>query len=324
MRVSILDDWSDALRTLPCFSLLDGHDVAVFNDHVTDEDELARRLAETEALVLIRERSPLRASLINRLPRLKLVSQRSVYPHIDVDALTARGALLCSNLHPGSPSYATAELTWGLVISAMREIPQQMAAMKRGRWQIGLGSTLRGKTLGIFGYGRIGGELAKYGRVFGMNVLVWGREPSREKALADGYEAARGKAEFFSRSDVLTLHMRLVPATRGIVDADDLARMKSDALIVNTSRAGLIAPGALESALKAGRPGRAAIDVFEVEPIVGDRPLLHMSNVVCTPHIGYVTREEFQLQFTDIFAQINAFAAGAPINVVNPAARAPN
>ncbi|MDE2362663.1 MAG: D-2-hydroxyacid dehydrogenase family protein [Hyphomicrobiales bacterium] len=321
MRVSILDDWSDTLRTLPCFSLLDAHDVTVFNDHVTDEAELSRRLAKTEALVLIRERTPLRASLINRLPDLRLVSQRSVYPHIDVDALTARGVLLCSNLHPGSPSYATAELTWGLIIAAMRGIPQQMNAMKKGRWQIGLGSTLRGKTLGIFGYGRIGGELAKYARVFGMNVVVWGREPSREKALADGYQAARDKAEFFSRADILTLHMRLVPATRGIVDGDDLARMKPDSLIVNTSRAGLIAPGALEAALKAGRPGRAAIDVFDVEPIERvDNPLLHMDNVVCTPHIGYVTREEFQLQFTDIFEQINAFAAGAPVNVVNPQA----
>jgi len=321
MRVSILDDWSDTLRTLPCFSLLDQHDVTVFNDHVTDEDELSRRLADTEALVLIRERTPLRASLINRLPSLKLVSQRSVYPHIDLNALTARGVLLCSNLHPGSPSYATAELAWGLIIAAMRGIPQQMYAMREGRWQVGLGSTLRGKTLGIFGYGRIGGELAKYGRAFGMNVLVWGREPSREQARQDGYEVAHDKVDFFSRCDVLTLHMRLVPSTRGIVDADDLARMKSDALIVNTSRAGLIVPGALEVALKAGRPGRAAVDVFEIEPVGPDKnALLQMDNVVCTPHIGYVTREEFQLQFTDIFEQINAFAAGAPVNVVNPAA----
>ncbi|THD43843.1 MAG: D-2-hydroxyacid dehydrogenase family protein [Bradyrhizobium sp.] len=324
MRVSILDDWSDTLRTLPCFSLLDGHEVTVFNDHLTDEAALARRLAETEALVLIRERTPLRASLINRLPNLKLVSQRSVFPHIDVDALTARGVLLCSNLHSGSPSYATAELAWGLIIAAMRGIPQQMAAMKQGRWQVGLGSTLRGKTLGVFGYGRIGGELAKYGRVFGMNVLIWAREVSCERARADGYEVARDKADFFCRSDVLSLHMRLVPATRGIVDGEDLARMKADALIVNTSRAGLVAPGALAAALEAGRPGRAAIDVFEVEPIErGDHPLLHMNNVVCTPHIGYVTREEFQLQFTDIFDQINAFAAGAPVNVVNPQAFSP-
>ena len=321
MRVAILDDWSNTLRTLPCFSLLAGHEVTVFNDHVTDEDELARRLAQTEALVLIRERTPLRAPLIARLPKLKLVSQRSVYPHVDVDALTAHGVLLCSNLHPGSPSYATAELTWGLVIAGMRAIPQQMAAMRQGRWQTALGSTLRGKTLGIFGYGRIGAEVAGYGRTFGMEVLVWGREPSRARAQEHGYAAARDKAEFFARADVLTLHMRLVPATRGIVAAEDLARMKPDALLVNTSRAGLIVPGALEEALRAGRPGRAAIDVFEVEPIpAGDHPLLRMENVVCTPHIGYVTREEFQLQFTDVFDQINAFAAGAPMNVVNPEA----
>ncbi len=325
MRVAILDDWSDSIRTLPCFSLLARHDVTIFNDHVTDEDELARRLGETEALVLIRERTALREPLIDRLPRLRLVSQRSVYPHIDVQALTRRGVLLCSNLHPGSPSYATAELTWGLVIAAMREIPQQMAAMKQGRWQIGLGSTLRNKTLGIFGYGRIGREVAAYGRVFGMNVLVWGREASREQARADGFDIAADKADFFARSDVLSLHMRLVPATRGIVALEDLGRMKPDALLVNTSRAGLIAPGALENALAAGRPGRAAIDVFEVEPIPGGKhPLLGMGNVVCTPHIGYVTREEFELQFTDIFEQINAFAAGAPINAVNPLALARN
>ncbi|KAI9004938.1 hypothetical protein DFJ74DRAFT_598122, partial [Hyaloraphidium curvatum] len=250
MRVSILDDWSDTLHTLPCFSLLDGHDVTVFNDHTTDEGELARRFADAEALVLIRERTALRAPLISRLPKLRLVSQRSVYPHVDVDALTARGVLLCSNLHPGTPSYATAELTWGLVIAAVRGIPQQMAAMKEGRWQVGLGSSLRGKTLGIFGYGRIGREIARYGQTFGMHVLVWGREPSRAQAAEDGFEAARDKADFFSRADVLTLHMRLVPATRGIVAAEDLARMKPDALVVNTSRAGLIAPGALEDALR--------------------------------------------------------------------------
>jgi D-3-phosphoglycerate dehydrogenase len=222
-------------------------------------------------------------------------------------------------MHPGTPSYATAELAWGLILAAVREIPQQVRALQEGRWQIGVGTTLRGKTLGIYGYGRIGQVVAGYGKVFGMNVLVWAREAARRQAAADGYAVAAGKEAFFAECDVITLHMRLVDATRGIVGAADLARMKQTALIVNTSRAGLIAPGALEAALKAGRPGKAAVDVYEEEPVLGGKhPLLSMPNVVATPHIGYVTREEYELQFADIFDQIVAFAAGKPINVVNP------
>ena len=220
-------------------------------------------------------------------------------------------------MHAGTPSYATAELTWGLVIAAMRQIPQQMASLKAGKWQIGVGNSLRGKTLGIYGYGRIGSVIAGYGKAFGMNVLVWAREASLAKAREDGYAVARNKQEFFEQCDVVSLHMRLVEATRGIVTADDLARMKPSALIVNTSRAGLIEPGALVDALRKGRPGMAAVDVYEKEPTVDD-PLLAMENVVCTPHIGYVTREEYELQFSEIFDQIMAFAAGKPINVVNP------
>ena len=319
MKISILDDYHDTVRSLAVFKKLAGHDVTIWNDHVQDVGQLAERLKDAEALVLIRERTQIRAPLIERLPKLKLISQRSVYPHIDVDACTRRGIIVSSSQHVDTPSYATAELTWGLILAAVRQIPQQMISLKAGQWQIGVGTSVRGKTLGIFGYGRIGGAVASVGKAFGMNVLVWAREASRERARADGYDTAPSKAAFFEQCDVITLHMRLVDATRGIVTAEDLARMKPAALIVNTSRAPLIAPGALVEALGKGRPGFAAIDVYEQEPVRDvHHPLLAMDNVVCTPHLGYVTREEYEIQFTDIFDQIVAYCAGNPINVVNP------
>ncbi|HET7597782.1 MAG TPA: D-2-hydroxyacid dehydrogenase family protein [Burkholderiales bacterium] len=321
MKITILDDYHDTVRTLKCFSKVASHEVTIWNDHVQDVDRLAQRLSDTEALVLIRERTQIRAPLIERLQNLKLISQRSVYPHIDIEACTRRGIVVSSSQHAGTPSYATAELTWGLILASMRQIPQQMASLKAGQWQIGVGSTVRHKTLGIFGYGRIGAAVAAYGKAFGMKVLVWAREASRERARADGYAVARDKEAFFEECDIITLHMRLVDATRGIVTAADLARMKPTALIVNTSRAPLIEPGALVQALKAGRPGMAAVDVYEQEPVRDpNHPLLAMPNVVCTPHIGYVTREEYELQFSDIFDQILAYERGKPINVVNPGA----
>ncbi len=319
MKISILDDYFDTLRTLDCFAKLGGHEVTIYNDHVQDVDALAERLRDTEVLVLIRERTQVRAALLDRLPKLRLISQRSVYPHIDIDACTRLGIIVSSSQHAGTPSYAAAELTWGLVLAAMRQIPQQMAALRSGNWQIGVGHTLRDKTLGIYGYGRIGSVVAGYGKAFGMKVLVWAREPALVQARADGYATASGKPEFFEVCDVLSLHMRLVEATRGIVTRDDLARMKPTALLVNTSRAPLIAPGALVEALRAGRPGMAAVDVYENEPLrdTGD-PLLTMNNVVCTPHIGYVSRDEYEIQFADIFDQITDYVGGRPSNVVNP------
>jgi D-3-phosphoglycerate dehydrogenase len=319
MNITILDDYHDTIRTLPCFSKLAGHQVTIWNDHTKDVDKLAERLKDTEALCLIRERTPIRAPLIERLPKLKLISQRSVWPHIDLDALTRRGIILSSSQHPGKPSYSTAELTWGLMLASLRQIPKQMTALKAGKWQVDVGYGTLGKTLGIYGYGRIGSVVAGYGKAFGMKVLVWARESSLATARADGYSAARSKEHFFEECDVISLHMRLVDATRGIVTAGDLARMKPTALIVNTSRAGLIAPGALVQALRAGRPGMAGVDVYEEEPLLDTaHPLLNMDNVVCTPHIGYVGRDEFEIQFTDIFDQILAYAAGKPINVINP------
>ncbi|WP_426440819.1 D-2-hydroxyacid dehydrogenase family protein [Bradyrhizobium genosp. P] len=319
MKISILDDYFDTLRTLDCFHKLDGNDVTIWNDHVGDVDTLAERLRDTEVLVLIRERTQIRTPLLERLPKLKLISQRSVYPHIDIETCTRLGIIVSSSQHADTPSYATAEFTWGLILAVMRAIPQQMAALKAGKWQIGVGQTLRGKTLGIYGYGRIGAVIAGYGKAFGMKVLVWARESTLAKARADGYETSASKADFFARCDVLSLHMRLVDATRGIVKAEDLARMKETALIVNTSRAPLIEPGALVDALRAGRPGMAAVDVYEKEPLRDTSdPLLNMDNVVCTPHIGYVSRDEYEIQFTDIFDQIVAYAADTPTNVVNP------
>jgi len=319
MKISILDDYHDTLRTLACFKKLGGHEVTIWNDHVQDVDALAQRLRDAEVLVLIRERTKIRAPLLERLPKLRLISQRSVYPHIDVDACTRLGIILSSDQHMGTPSFATAELTWGLILAAMRQIPQQMASLKAGGWQIGVGSTVRGKTLGVYGYGRIGSVVAGYGRAFGMKVMAWAREKSLAQAHADGHAVAASKEAFFAECDIISLHMRLVDATRGIVTAADLARMKPTALIVNTSRAPLIAPGALVEALRAGRPGMAAVDVYEEEPVRDtSHPLLNMPNVVCTPHLGYVSREEYEIQFSDIFDQITAYAAGKPINVINP------
>ena len=319
MRISILDDYFDTLRTLACFRKLDGHEVTVWNDHTEDVDTLAERLKDTEALVLIRERTPIREPLLERLGALRLISQRSVYPHIDIDACVRRGVIVSSDQHAGSPSFAAAELTWGLIIAAVRQIPQQMFALRTGTWQTGVGSTLRGKTLGVFGFGRIGATVAGYGSAFGMNVLVQSREASLELARGAGYAVAANKREFFEACDVISLHLRLVRETRGIISRDDLSCMKSSALLVNTSRAGLIEPGALLGALRRGRPGMAAIDVYDEEPLQNpEDPLLKMDNVICTPHIGYATRDEYEIQFADVFDQIIAYAAGNPINVVNP------
>jgi D-3-phosphoglycerate dehydrogenase len=319
MKVTILDDYFDTLRTLECFAKLTDHEVTVWTDHVEDTRILTERLADTEVIVLIRERTKIRAALLETLARLRLISQRSVYPHIDINTCTELGIVVSSNLHQGSPSYATAELTWGLVIAGMRRIPQQVASMRAGHWQEGVGHSLRDRTLGIYGYGRIGKVVADYGRAFGMHVVFWASEESRHRALDEKMEVTESKESFFESSDVLSLHMRLVERTRGIVTQNDLDKMKPSALLVNTSRAELIEPGALIGALAEGRPGMAAVDVYESEPLTDvTDPLLQMDNVICTPHIGYVSTDEWEIQFSDVFDQITAFAAGEPTNVVNP------
>ncbi len=318
MKVHILDDWFDTLRSLPCYALLADHDVTVWTDHEPDPDALAKRVADAEALVLFRERTKIGADLLSRLPNLRLISQRSVYPHVDVEACTREGVLLCSNMHSDTPSYAAAEHTLALILASYRQIPEQVASIRGGNWQAGVGRTLRGRTLGLYGYGRIGGAVAEYATALGMRVIWWSSEAGRARALADGVEVAESREAFFVSADVVSLHVRLKPETRGIVTAADLAAMKDRALFVNTSRSGLVAPGALEAEVAKGRIF-AAVDVFDTEPLRDtSHPLLSLPNVVATPHIGYVTEDEFDLQFTDIFEQINAYAEGAPIHMINP------
>ncbi|GLT08354.1 D-2-hydroxyacid dehydrogenase family protein [Sulfitobacter porphyrae] len=319
MKVHILDDWFDTLRGLACFSMLDGHDVTVWTDHQPDPTALAARVQEAEALVLFRERTPIGADLLALLPKLKLISQRSVYPHIDVEACSAHNVLLCSNMHGGTPSYAAAEHTLALILASYRQIPQQTASLRAGNWQSGVGRTLRGRTLGLYGYGRIAGAVAGYARALGMKVQWWASEAGRARAVQDGETVAPSREAFFASSDIVSVHVRLKPETRGIITAADLAAMQPRALFVNTSRSGLVGKGVLETEIARGRI-HAAVDVFDHEPLtdVSD-PLLTHPNVLATPHIGYVTEDEFNLQFTDIFEQINAYANGAPIHMINEA-----
>jgi D-3-phosphoglycerate dehydrogenase / 2-oxoglutarate reductase len=318
MKIAILDDYADVVRTLDAFRLLEGHDVTVLTEHVADVEDLARRLQDTEALVLLRERTPIGEALLARLPKLELISQNGHVPHIDIAACTSRGVLVTSTL-TSRPSYAAAELTWGLMIAALRRICDEAAALKQGRWQSTLGLGLRGRTLGILGYGRIGKVLARYAQAFEMPVLVWGREGSREAARADGLQVASSREDFFASADVMSLHVRLTRETRHTVTAEDLALMKPTALLVNTSRAELIAPGVLATALKAGRPGMAAVDVFENEPVLDAAdPLLALPNALCTPHLGYVERDNHEIAYGNAFRQILAYLEGAPISVHNP------
>lgn len=318
MNVHILDDWFDTLRTLPCFAKLSGHDVTVWTDHVPDPVTLSERVKDADALVLFRERTKISAELLTRLPRLRLISQRSVYPHVDVAACTAHGVLLCSNMQSDTPSYAAAEHTLALMLASYRQIPEQTASLKAGTWQSGVGRTVRGRTLGLYGYGRIAGVVAQYAAALGMKVQWWGSEAGRARAQAAGATVAASRAAFFATSDIVSLHIRLTPATRGLVTGADLAQMPPRALLVNTSRAGLIETGALEAEIARGRL-HAAVDVFEHEPMTDTtNTLLSHPNVTATPHIGFVTEDEFELQFSDIFDQINAYAQGAPIHMINP------
>lgn len=318
MKVHILDDWFDTLKSLPCFDLLSEHDVTVWTDHEPDTARLAKRLADAEVVVLFRERTPIKAELVEALPNLRLISQRSVYPHIDVDACTRNGVLVCSNLHSDTPSYAAAELTLALMLASYRQIPEQVASVRAGNWQMGVGRTLRGRVLGLYGYGRIAQAVARYAEAIGMSIQWWGSDDGRKRASADGARLAASREAFFGTSDIVSLHVRLKPSTRGIITADDLAKMRSRSLLVNTSRSGLIEKGALEAEIGKGRI-YAAVDVFDAEPLRDRRhPLLVNPRVLPTPHIGYVTEDEFDLQFTDIFEQVNAYAAGAPLHMVNP------
>jgi D-3-phosphoglycerate dehydrogenase len=330
MNIVILDDYQDAVRKLQCASKLDAYQAKVYTNTVKGIGQLSVRLKDADVVVLIRERTHLPRTLIEKLPKLKLIVQTGkVGDHIDVAACTERGIVVAEGA--GSP-IAPAEMTWALIMTAIRRLPQYIAHLKHGAWQqaglksssmpvnFGLGTVLKGKTLGIWSYGKIGKIIAGYGRAFGMRVLVWGREASREQALADGFELAANKADFFAQSDVLTLHLRLNDATRGIVTFEDLSLMKTTALLVNTSRAELIEPDALVTALNRGRPGMAAVDVFESEPILQGHSLLRLENCICTPHIGYVEQESYELYFGSAFDNVVNFIKGTPTNIVNPGA----
>ena len=318
MKVHILDDWFDTLRTLPCFGKLDDHDVTVWTDHEPEAAALSRRVGDADALVLFRERTAVSEELLSKLPNLKLISQRSVYPHVDVEACTRHGVLLCSNMHSDTPSFAAAEHTLALMLASYRQIPEQAASLQAGNWQCGVGRTLRGRTLGLYGYGRIAGAVARYARAIGMNVQWWGSDDGRKRARADGETVAASRDAFFATSDIVSVHVRLKPATRGLITAGDLAAMQPRALFVNTSRSGLVETGALEAEIARGRI-HTAVDVFDEEPFRDTSSiLLTHPNVLATPHLGYVTEDEFDLQFSDIFDQINAYAAGAPIHMINP------
>ncbi len=330
MNIIILDDYQDAVRKLKCASILERYNAKVFTNTVKGIGQLSVRLRDAEVLVLIRERTHFPRQLLEKLPKLKLISQTGrAGPHIDMEACTRLGIAVAET--SGAPT-ATAELTWALIMAAMRRLPQYIGNLKHGAWQssglraasmppnFGLGMVLKGRTLGIWGYGRIGRVVAGYGRAFGMNVVVWGSEGSRQVATQDGHAAAESCESFFETCDVLSMHLRLNDATRGIVKPEHLARMKPTALLVNTSRAELIEEGALVQALNRGRPGMAAVDVFESEPILQGHPLLRLENAVCTPHIGYVELDSYERFFSAAFENVVNFIAGTPSNIANPEA----
>ncbi|MFZ3081224.1 D-2-hydroxyacid dehydrogenase family protein [Rhodoferax ferrireducens] len=330
MNIVILDDYQDAVRKLECAAKLAPYPAKVYTNTVKGLGQLSVRLKDASVIVLIRERTQLPRALIEKLPKLKLIVQTGrVGSHIDLDACTELGIAVAEG--SGSP-VAPAELTWALILAAMRRLPQYIGNLKHGAWQqsglktgsmppnFGLGMVLKGKTLGIWGYGKVGRLLAGFGQAFGMKVLVWGRAPARERAILDGFESALSREDFFAQSDVLSLHLRLVDETRGIVTLDDLTRMKPTALLVNTARAELIEPDALISALNRGRPGMAAVDVFETEPILQGHALLRLENCICTPHIGYVEQDSYELYFGAAFDNVINFIQGTPTNIVNPGA----
>jgi D-3-phosphoglycerate dehydrogenase len=330
MNIVILDDYQDAVRKLQCAAKLDSFPAKVYTNTVKGVGQLSIRLKDADIIVLIRERTQINRALVEKLPRLKMIAQTGkVGAHIDIPACTERGIAVAEGT--GSP-FAPAELTWALVMAAMRRLPQYISNLKHGAWQqaglraasmptnFGLGSVLLGKTLGIWGYGRIGQLVAGYGRAFGMQVCIWGSEASRQRAIADGNVAAANREEFFEQCDIVSLHLRLSESTRGAVSLNDLSRMKSTALFVNTSRAELVEPDALIAALNKGRPGMAAVDVFETEPPLQGHALLRLENCICTPHIGYVEQSSYEQYFGSAFDNIVNFVEGHPTNLVNPAA----
>ena len=318
MKIAVIDDYQNAFKTLKCYPKLAGHEVMIYTEPETNVEKIAERLKDADAVILTQQRTAFPRALIEKLPKLKLIGQTGrAASHVDLEACTDRGVVVSAG--GSGNSNATAELTWGLILSALRNLPFEVKRLKEGRWQSTLGIGVNGKTLGIYAYGKIGSIVAGVGKAFGARVVCWGREGSTGRAKAAGFDVAKSREEFFAECDIISLHLPLNKETRGIVTRDDLARMKPTALLVNPSRSGLIAKGALEEALKAGRPGKAAVDVYDQEPVLGaDHPLLKMDNVTCTPHLGYVTRESYEEYYAVVVDDIVAFAAGKPNHVLNP------
>ncbi len=317
MKIAVIDDYQNAFKTLKCYSKLSGHEVIVYTDTEKDPARLAERLKDADVVLLTQQRSAFPRAVIERLPRLKLIGQTGrAATHVDLVACTEKGIVVSAG-GSGNPN-ATAQLTWGLILSALRNLPYEVRRLKEGHWQSTLGIGVHGKTLCIYAFGKIGSIVAGVGKAFGARVVCWGREGSTGRAKAAGFEVANSREDFFAEADILSLHLPLNKDTRGIVTRDDLARMKPEALIVNASRSGLIVAGALVDALKAGRPGFAAVDVYDEEPVGANEPLIKMNNVTCTPHLGYVTRESYEEYYGIVVEDILAFAAGKPSRVLNP------
>ncbi len=317
MKITILDDYQKCVKDLTCFELLRGQDVEILHHTIKDLTELARQLYDTSILVLTRERTEIHESLLSLLPNLRLISQTGkISNHLSLADCTKYGVAVAEGV--GSP-IAPAELTWALLLNTIRRIPQAIEGMKNGHWQVNIGSTVHGKTIGIWGYGKIGQRIAQYAHVFGARVLVWGSEESRQKAVRDGFERAESREAFFKTADIITLHLRLAESTYGIVKSEDLMSMKPDAVFINTARAELVEEGKLLQCLKAGRPGYVGVDVYPDEPIYNpDYELLHMPNVVCTPHVGYVERNGYELYFGKAFENVIRYINGEPTNIANP------
>ena len=317
MKIVVIDDYQNAFKTLKCFPKLAGHEVVVHTDTANDVESLAEKLKNAEAVVLTQQRSSFPRALVEKLPKLKLIGQTGrAASHVDLEACTAKGIVVSAG-GSGNPN-ATAELTWGLILSSLRNLPFEVNRLKNGQWQSTLGIGVNGKTLGIYAYGKIGSIVAAVGRAFGARVVCWGREGSTGRAKAAGFDVAKSREDFFAEADIISLHLPLNKDTRGIVTREDLARMKPTARIVNASRSGLIAKGALVEALTAGRPGFAAVDVYDEEPVGANEPLTKLANVTCTPHLGYVTRESYEEYYAVVVDDIVNFAAGKPSNVLNP------
>ncbi len=319
MKIAIVDDWSKSLRTLPCFAKLENLDVKIFSNHVSTVDDRIKQLSQFDAVILIRERTQITRTLLQGLPKLKFISLFGSCPNIDIHACSDHGVLVCAGKRSNAPSFAAAEHTWALIMAAAKNIPQQMQNLQNGIWQQGLSRGLFGRRLGLYGYGRIAKQVADYAKAFNMQVEWWGSEQGRARAKTDGRAVAKSRATFFAENDIVSVHLRLTSATKGVITAADLGKMKSDSLFVNTSRSGLLGSGVLLNALNSGQPGKAAIDVFDEEPITWQRDKLACHpNIIATPHIGFVTDDEFEMQFSEVFEQVRTWACGRPINMLNP------